>query len=87
MRLNTAIVIAAVTLVMGLLVGEGPIWIPATVLGAGIVDLLTRSWTSSNRIGASGFSVVLKTVFLLVGFYAAIGQFVCVGLMLWWLFT
>ena len=87
MRLNTAVVIAAVTLIVSLLTGEGPVWIPATVLVAGIVDLLTRSWTSSTRIGASGFSIVLKTGFLLVGLYAAIGQIVCVGLMAWWFFT
>lgn len=87
MRLNTAVAIAAVTLVVGLLAGEGQIWIPATVLVAGIVDLLTRSWTSSSRVGTSGFSAVIKTVFLVIGLYATIGQIVCVGLMAWWLFT
>lgn len=60
-------------------------WIPLSVLGAGIVDLFTRQWVMSDRVGQmQKLSMTLKSMFALVGFYAMIGQVVCVGLIIWW---
>jgi hypothetical protein len=87
MRLNTAVVVSAFTLLIGGFFSESYLWIPATVLAAGFVDLFTRSWTTSNRIGANtGASIILKFIFLLIGFYAAVGQIACLALLGWWLF-
>ena len=88
MRLNTSIVISAATLIVGLIFGEGHLWIPISILVAATIDLLTRQWYSSNAVGEwAAFSIVLKFVFALVGFYATVGQRACLGLMGWWLFT
>ena len=88
MRLNTAVVIAAFTLIIGLSFSEDRLWVPATVLAAGIFDLATRDWYSSSKLGSSvRVSVMLKFFCSLIGFYAMIGQLLCVGLLGWWLFT
>lgn len=88
MRLNTTVVIALVTLIGGIIASKGPIWIPVSVLAAGIIDLLTRSWVASERLGKwAGPSAVLKLGFALIGFYGLIGQFVCIVLIGRWLFT
>lgn len=88
MRLNTALVISAITLIVGLIFGEAHLWIPISILIAAVIDLLTRQWYSSNAVGEwVAFSIILKFIFALVGFYATVGQLVCVGLLGWWLFT
>ena len=88
MRLNTSIVIAALTLTVGVIFGEKLIWIPISVLVAGIFDLFTRRWYRSNALGEwVGFSITLKFICSLVGFYATIGQLFCLGLTIWWIAT
>jgi hypothetical protein len=88
MRLNTAIVISGVTLMVGIIFHESPLWIPASVFVAAVVDLLTRRWYSSNAVGEwVAFSITLKFLFSLIGFCATVGQLACFGLMIWWLVT
>ena len=88
MKLNSAILVAAVVLTIGLIFEQTALWVPASVLVAGTVDLFTRSWVRSDRIGSARYlSVLLKLVFALTGFYAMIGQFVCAGVVVWWIFT
>jgi VIT1/CCC1 family predicted Fe2+/Mn2+ transporter len=85
MRLSTSVVIAALTLVAGLLFREHHLWIPTTVLLAGIFDLFTRGWYSSDAVGEwIAVSTVLKFLCGLVGAYATIGQLLCIGLIGWW---
>ena len=88
MPLKPAIVISGVTLVVGIIFRESPLWIPASVLAAGIIDLLTRRWYSSNAVGEwVAVSITLKFLFALIGFCATVGQLACLGLMIWWLLT
>lgn len=87
MRLNVAIVISAVTLVVALILGRPHFWwVPLTILFAGFVDLCTRAWVASPRLGsARNLSIVLKSVCALIGLYAMVGQLICVGLLIWWI--
>ena len=88
MRLNTAIVIATVTLLIGVAFSEHHLWIPISVLCAAVVDLFTRSWTASNHVGEwVALSIIVKFVFALIGLYATLGQLACFGVLAWWLFT
>jgi len=84
-RLNAPTVIAGATLIVGLVFQKGQLWIPATVLAAGLIDLFTRRWVASNRVGkwpnADNF---LKFVCALVSFYAIVGQVVCLVLIPVW---
>ena len=88
MRLNNSTVVAGLTLLIGAAFSEGHLWIPMTVLAAGIVDLFTRSWVTSSRVGQwARVSVFIKFVLSLVGLYATLGQLACLGLIGWWLIS
>ena len=85
MRLNTSIAISVITLIIALLFGFSYLWIPVSVLVAGFIDLFTRQWVMSDRVGSmQNLSVSLKFIVALVGFYAMVGQIICVGLIVWW---
>jgi len=84
MRFNTSIIISFITLVLGMILGVIS-WIPVSVLVAGVVDLYTRRWVMSDKLGsAKNLSMSIKFFFALIGFYAMIGQLLCVGLIIWW---
>ena len=85
MRLNTAIVISLITLLLGFFFEKVYLWVPLSVLIAGIIDLFTRQWVMSDRVGQmQKLSVTLKSLFALTGFYAMVGQVACIGLIIWW---
>lgn len=85
MRLNTAIIISLITLVLGFFSGQLYLWVPLSVLIAGIIDSFTRQWVTSDRVGQmQKLSITLKSLLALIGFYAMIGQVVCIGLIIWW---
>ncbi len=85
MKLNIAVVIATITFLLGISLNQPYLWIPVSVLGAGVIDLFTRSWVMSERLGsAKTLSTTLKSFLALIGFYAMLGQIACVGLILWW---
>ena len=85
MKFNTAIIISLIALLLGFFFEQSYLWIPLSVLGAGIIDLFTRQWVMSDRVGQmQKLSLTLKSLFALIGFYAMIGQVVCVGLIIWW---
>ncbi len=88
MRLNTSVVIAGITLLAGVLFQQPHLWLPLSVLGAGIVDLFTRQWVMSDRLGSmKELSALLKMLLALIGFYAMLGQVACIVLVGWWLFV
>ena len=85
MKFNTAIIIALITLLLGFFFEQPYLWVPLSVLGAGAIDLFTRQWVMSDRVGQmQKLSMTLKSIFALIGFYAMIGQVVCIGLIIWW---
>ena len=85
MRVNTATIISGGITIIGFSTNQPHLWIPMSVFIAGLIDLLTRSWVVSDRIGsARTVSVLLKFFLSLNGFYAMIGQVVCLGLVIWW---
>lgn len=87
MKITTSIIISAVTLLVGYFFDQTYLWLPLTVLIAGIVEGRTRQWVASNRLGSSTtISVLLKFVFAVIGFYAMIGQVACIGLIIIWFF-
>lgn len=85
MKFNTAIIISFVTLLLGFFFKQPYLWMPLSVLGAGVIDLLTRQWVISDDVGhMQKLSITLKLFFSLIGFYATIGQIACIGLVVWW---
>jgi len=85
MKINLAIIISSIVLLIGLFTGQLYLWIPATVLVAGIIDLFTRQWVKSDRLGeAQTFSIILKLSFAIIGFYAMVGQVLSIILLFWW---
>lgn len=85
MKINLAIIISLLILLTGFFFDQPYLWIPLSVLSAGIIDLFTRQWVASDKLGsARNLSVIVKFIFALIGFYAMIGQIVCIGLVLWW---
>lgn len=87
MRLNPSIVIAIITILVSILTQQGSLFFPLTVLIAGVISLYTFSWVVSNRLGSNvTLSVLLKLILSLIGFYAIIGQFICIVLIFLWIF-
>lgn len=85
MRINLAIIISVLVLLLGFFTDKLYLWIPISVLIAGIIDLFSRRLVSSDRLGrAKVLSSILKLLFALIGFYAMIGQIVCIILLIWW---
>ena len=85
MKFNTAIIISLVILLLGFFFKQPYLWVPLSVLGAGTIDLCTRQWVVSDRVGQmQKLSITLKSLLALIGFYAMIGQVACVGLIIWW---
>ena len=85
MRLNAPTVIAGATLIVGLIFHQNYLWIPATVLAAGLIDLFTRRWVASENPGRwPTASTFLKFVCALVSFYAIVGQVACLVLIPVW---
>jgi hypothetical protein len=85
MKINLAIIISFLAILLGFFTDQLYLWIPISILVAGIIDLSTRQWVASDRLGrAKNFSVILKFSFALIGFYAMLGQIACVILIIWW---
>lgn len=88
MRFNTSIIIAGITLIAGVVFQQPYLWIPLSVLAAGVVDLFTRQWVMSDRLGRMReVSAFLKMLLALIGFYAMLGQVACIVLAGWWIFS
>ncbi len=88
MRFNTSIIIAGITLVVGVLFQQPHLWVPLSVLVAGVIDLFTRQWVMSDRLGRMReVSALLKMLLALIGFYAMLGQVACIVLAGWWIFS
>ena len=88
MKTTTAITITGFTAAWGLIAGNPFLWLPITGLFAGVIDLFTRDWVRSPKLGASiKFSLYLKFVLTLMGTYAMLSQFACVVLMIYWILT
>ena len=84
MRLNTSIVVAAATLAGGLIWREPHLWVPASVLMAGLVWLALGGWAALGKRGANaGASEVPRLTVNLVGLYATLGQVACIVLAVW----
>ena len=85
MKFNTAIIISLITLLLGFFSEQPYLWIPLSVLVAGIIDLFTRQWIMSDRIGQmQRLSMTLKSILALIGFYAMFGQVACIVLIISW---
>ena len=85
MRVTFSAIIATLAVLIGFFFGQPYLWIPSSVLIAGFIDLYTRRWVMSDRLGsARNLSASTKFLFALVGFYAMLGQIVCIGLIVWW---
>lgn len=85
MKLNTSVIISGITLLIGLFLHQPLLWVPVSVLAAGIIDLFTRQWVASDRLGsAANLSMLIKSLCSLAVLYAMIGQVVCIGLIVWW---
>jgi len=85
MRINSAIIIALITLLIGFFSKQPYIWIPLSVLISGLIDLCTRRWVVSDELGLwIKTSALLKLLLAFIGFYAMLGQIICIGLIIWW---
>lgn len=85
MKLNTALVISAITLILGLVFSKAYILLPVSVVIASIIDIFTRQWVVSDRVGSMlKISILLKVLFAGIGFYAMLGQFLCIWLLGEW---
>lgn len=85
MRLTTALIITGICSIWGTLGDYPHLWIPYTGFIASCIDLPTRAWVRSDKLGQSAsLSVILKFILALIGMYAMIVQFVSIGLVISW---
>jgi hypothetical protein len=85
MRLNTSVVISALTFSGGLIWHKLYLWVPASVFVAGLVWLVLGGFASLKKRGSNAAaSEGVKLVVNIIGLYATIGQLACIGLLIWW---
>lgn len=85
MRLNSAVIVSLLILLIGFFLDKPYLWFPSSVLLAAIISLFTSKWINSNKIGTStSVSTVSKFLLSLIGFYSTLGQFGCIGLLIHW---
>lgn len=85
MKISLAIIISLLTVAIGVAFGKPYLWIPISFLIASIIELSTRRWVASEELGRwMSFSAIIKFLLATIGFYALIGQIVCIGLIIWW---
>ena len=85
MRISLAIIISLLTSIIGVIFSKSYIWIPFSFLIASIIELPTRRWVASERLGSwTSVSMIVKFLFALIGFYTLIGQLICIGILFWW---
>lgn len=88
MRLNTSVVIASITLLIGITFAKSYLWIPATVLGAGVCWLALGPWAASEKRGSSAVaSEAFALLVNLIGLWATFGQVACLVLIGIWFFA
>lgn len=86
MKLNLSFVVSLITITIGLLMSQS-IFVPITVLIASVIDLLTREWVMSEKVGtAVGLSIILKFIFSAIGMYALLGILINIILIFIWIF-
>lgn len=67
----------------GLVFQKPDLWLPISVLAASLIYQPFSSWAASDKFGANrAASIGLKSGINLIGFFASIGQFVCI----FWIF-
>ena len=85
MKNSLAIAISLVTVIVGLIFGKPSIWLPISFLVASIIELPTRAWVNSDKLGSMrNLSFMTKTLFAYVGMYASIGQVICAVILFKW---
>lgn len=86
MRLTTGFVVTAICALWGTIAGLPYVWVPYTGLAASIIDIPTRSWVLSNKLGEwMLFSSILKFAVAMIGIYGMLAQFACIGLAVYWI--
>ncbi len=85
LRLTTSLVVCILSLVIGLIWHKPMLWLPASGVVSGALDLLTRNWVRSEMVGKAVLaSHLIKLLLSLVMVYAALAQFCCLGLLIYW---
>lgn len=86
MKINRSIIISIIAIVIGLLLKTTFLWLPISVLVAGIIDSITRRWVLSDELGShQKQSILIKFFLSLVIGYASLGQYICLALTTWWI--
>lgn len=78
MKLNSSIIISTTTLIFSFIFPIA-IWLPLSVVAASFISLKVSAWVNSDRLGSSAsMSMLLKFICSSIMFYAAIGQYICI---------
>jgi hypothetical protein len=82
MKLNSSLVISSVTFILSIFL-QISLWFPLSVVLASLFSIKTSTWVKSERLGSYVYaSMLIKFACSLVMFYAAIGQYVCIFLII-----
>jgi hypothetical protein len=85
MQPSSALVVTALCAACGTIAGYPHLWLPYTGVAASVMTVFTHSWVVSDRLGRwVPVSVLLKSALAVIGLYALLAQFACVGLGMYW---
>lgn len=77
--------ISALVLLIGVVTEQEYLWLPTTVLAASFIEIYSRDWITSEKLGsAKNTSATIKLLLMLVGMYALVGQFILIALLIYW---
>lgn len=86
MRLTPSLLVTVACSLWGLAAKQPLTWVPVSGALASVIDLGTRGWYMSDRVGEMrATSEILKTLLTLVGAYALLAMVGSIGIGIWWL--
>ena len=85
MRISTSTIISSIVLILGVVFQKDGLWLPISVLICSIIYTATSAWVTSSKRGSNALlSESLKLVLGIIGFYATVGQLVCLFWVVKW---
>lgn len=86
MRVTPSLLVTVACSLWGVATKQPLAWVPVSGALASVIDLATRGWYMSDRVGEMrATSETLKTLLTLVGGYALLAMLASIGIGVWWL--
>lgn len=85
MRISLSTIISCAVLVIGIIFQKDGLWLPISVAVCSVIYTINSPWVLSGKGGSNALlSEGLRLILNIIGFYATVGQFVCLFWLVRW---